>query len=160
MSIPTIMEYTNSISMWNIKKIIPYACIVIPLSPGIYIGTSRFLEGTLFTMDEQGLTIVGSVSKIYVDTGVGIINQIHAGWENGNPFSSGVQNTTDAAKQAAKDAAQLAFDAAKNIKNGVVDGIKGAIFIGGLAVVGIVLVNQSKFNWAGIEDRPAKRMKK
>ena len=119
-----------------------------------------FLEKTLFTMDAQNLTIVGAVSKIYIDIAVGTVNQIQAGFSNSIPFSPDVHKTAEAARLAAEKAAQLVLDAGNTLKNGVMDGIKGAIFIGGLAVVGIVLVNQSKFNWAGIEDRPAKRMKK
>ena len=70
------------------------------------------------------------------------------------------EKAAEAAILAAEKAAQLALLVGTTVKTNVMDGIKGAIFIGGLSVVGIVLVNQSKFNWAGIEDRPAKRMKK
>ena len=45
-----------------------------------------------------------------------------------------------------------------DIMNGIKNSTTNAILLGGTVVLAIV--NQSKFNWAGIEDRPAKRMKK
>ena len=44
--------------------------------------------------------------------------------------------------------------------NGIKNNTTNAIPLGGTVVLAIVLVNQSKFDWGGIEDRPAKRMKK
>ena len=148
---PIGIEYIHLISSWHIRKL--HGCVTIFLSPGLYIGSNRLLEGTLFTTDEQGITTIAAAVKVYGDGVVGTVNQIQAGWDNIDPFS-------DEVKENAEKARQMAIDTVNNVKNGIVDGIKGAIFIGGLAVVGIVLVNQSKFNWAGIEDRPAKRMKK
>jgi hypothetical protein len=48
----------------------------------------------------------------------------------------------------------------KTVYDETLSGVRSALVIGALATVSIVLVNQSKFNWAGLSDQPAPKRRK
>ncbi len=55
-------------------------------------------------------------------------------------------------------------DAVKTGYESAVDGMKSAatsvLLVGALGTIAVVLVNQSKFNWAGVSDQPAPKRRK
>ena len=132
----------STIGSWSITKITTFAC-----------STPFLINGGT---DKDGKTAVYDIAKGNFDMVTNVINDVDDAWHESTPLSDQV-----------REDAQTVTNMAGNVVDAVKNSLNGVVLLGGSVALALVLVNQSKFNWAGVkdqpskvEDRPSKRSKK
>jgi hypothetical protein len=143
---------------WSIKQMIAVGCIAPPITLGTIIAVDQSINGRNSTRIYD--TLVPLVTGVTYET-----SRIMTGMvtENINAGVAGAHDAPGLSDQVKEDIATVK-DIVKTGYDTALGGVKSVatsvILVGALGTIAVVLVNQSKFNWAGISDPPAKRMKK
>jgi hypothetical protein len=150
---------------WSIKKIITVGCTNTILTTGAIVtavAVDKTVNGHNATNVYDAIVpwsagVVYESSRIMTGIGITGVNNIVSGVHDGPGLS-------DQTKEDIKTVKDTVTGVVKDVFDGTMNGLKAhsssILLIGMLGTAAVVIENQSKFNWAGVSDRPAKRMKK